>query len=90
MAKHARAESVHLQLSIQPNCMKLSIEDDGCGFDPDEVLYRNGSQRSAWGLLGIQERVALVGGYCSIESEPKKGTRIKATIPLVVEERLDV
>ncbi|HET6446356.1 MAG TPA: sensor histidine kinase [candidate division Zixibacteria bacterium] len=90
IAKHAEAQSVLVRLSLKPSCLKLSIEDDGHGFNPEEVLYRNGSNRSAWGLLGIQERVALVGGICSIESEPDKGTRIKATVPLITEEDSDV
>lgn len=81
IAKHASAESVQIQLDFKTGCMKLSVEDDGCGFDPDEVLYSESTGRSAWGLLGIQERVALVGGICSIESELQKGTRIVATIP---------
>jgi len=90
IAKHAEAEAVNVRLTIKPSSMKLTIADDGRGFDADEVLYRNVSQRSAWGLLGIQERVALVGGFCSIESEPGKGTTIRATIPLVAEEDMDV
>ena len=90
IAKHAEAETVSLRLTIKPSSMKLTIADDGRGFDVDKVLYRNDSQRSAWGLLGIQERVALVGGFCSIESEPGKGTIIRATIPVVAEEDMDV
>ncbi len=89
VAKHAAAESVHVRLRFRSNSLKLSIEDDGRGFDPDDVLYGDGSHRSAWGLLGIQERVALVGGLCSISSEPHKGTQIEATIPLIVEEDED-
>ncbi len=90
IAKHAGASSVHVCLTMKPSCLRLSIEDDGRGFDPEEVLYGNSNRRSAWGLLGIQERVALVGGICFIESEPNKGTRIKATIPLVTEVDTDV
>jgi signal transduction histidine kinase len=82
IAKHASAESVHVHLAFRESSLRLSIEDDGCGFNPEDVLFTNGSGRSAWGLLGIQERVALVGGVCSILSEPGSGTRIEATVPL--------
>jgi signal transduction histidine kinase len=90
VAKHAEAHLVHMRLHFMNSSLKLSIEDDGRGFDPKDMLYTDGSQRSAWGLLGIQERVALVGGLCSIESEPMKGTKIEATIPLIAEENKDV
>jgi signal transduction histidine kinase len=90
IAKHAEADNVHVELVIKPTSMTLIINDDGKGFDPEKVLRRNPAQRSAWGLLGIQERVALVGGICSIDSEPGKGTTIKAAIPLAAEENLDV
>jgi signal transduction histidine kinase len=89
VAKHAEAGSVHLRLLFKNRSLKLDIEDDGRGFDSDEILYGGGSRRSAWGLLGIQERVALVGGHCSISSEPNKGTKIEATIPLITEEDKD-
>jgi signal transduction histidine kinase len=82
IAKHASADSVHVHLAFRDSSLRLSIEDDGCGFNPEDVLFGNGSGRSAWGLLGIQERVALVGGVCSILSEPGSGTRIEATVPL--------
>lgn len=90
IAKHAHAESVQLRLLFRRSSLKLSIEDDGRGFDPNEILYSDDSRRSAWGLLGIQERVALVGGLCSISSVPHNGTKIEATIPLIKEEDKDV
>jgi signal transduction histidine kinase len=82
VGKHARAKTVTVQLRFQPVCLRLLIQDDGLGFDPEEVLSANGGQRRAWGLLGIQERVALVGGACEITSQPGSGTLINVTIPL--------
>jgi signal transduction histidine kinase len=85
VSKHASAECVHVLLSFKKTYLQLSVEDDGCGFVPEEVLYSDGSRRSAWGLLGIQERVALVGGVCSIVSQPGSGTKIEATVPMIEE-----
>jgi len=90
IGKHAEANAVVVILTIKPNSMQLVIQDDGKGFNTEEVLYPSSSQRSAWGLLGIQERVSLVGGYCAIESKPGVGSTIKATVPLLGEEDIDV
>jgi signal transduction histidine kinase len=83
IAKHAQAQHVDVKLSFNANCMKLVVQDDGRGFDPDAVSQTNG-RRQAWGLLGIQERVNLVGGICFIISEPGAGTTVRATIPLTI------
>jgi signal transduction histidine kinase len=84
-AKHANAESVSMLLIYSENCVKLVVKDDGCGFKPDAVLKPDDHQRTAWGLLGIQERVALVGGVCFIISRPGSGTTIHVTVPLMSE-----
>ena len=60
-----------------------SYYDDGKGFDSDKALHPRDVQRTPWGLLGIQERVALVGGVCFIISEPGDGTTIHATVPII-------
>ncbi|MEK6373599.1 MAG: ATP-binding protein [Acidobacteriota bacterium] len=59
----------------------MIIDDDGSGFDADEVLNRRGA-RSRFGFLGIRERVALVGGSVSIESNPGNGTTLYVCVPL--------
>jgi signal transduction histidine kinase len=86
VAKHANAESVEVKLSFNENCLKLTVKDDGQGFKRSEVMAPGDKERSAWGLLGIQERVAIVGGVCFIISEPGKGTTIHATIPVSYQE----
>jgi signal transduction histidine kinase len=82
VAKHAKAKSAQVKLSFNPHCLKLMVRDDGQGFDPSEVLSPGGGERTAWGLLGIQERVAIVGGVCFIISEPGQGTLIHTSIPV--------
>lgn len=82
VAKHAHAQSVNMHLVFNQSCLKLIVKDDGLGFDPDKVLKANLHDRSAWGLLGIQERAALVDGVCFIISKPNSGTTIHVTVPL--------
>jgi signal transduction histidine kinase len=89
VAKHAKAETVSVLLHFNQNCLKLRVEDDGVGFDPKETLNPD-SQRTAWGLLGIQERVALVDGVCFIISRPGEGTAIHVTVPVRKESIADV
>jgi signal transduction histidine kinase len=50
----------------------LIVEDNGVGFDP----ARTTSERRGFGLLGMQERAALVGGTLQIETQPGKGTSV--------------
>ncbi len=86
VAKHARAERVEVHLTIQPELLTLVVTDDGRGFDPDAALSPQKKGRQAWGLLGMQERVALVQGTCQIQSRPNEGTTIEVTVPLQVKE----
>lgn len=84
IAKHADASEVAVSLNIAPTQIGLMIRDNGCGFDPDEVLQREGDH-TGWGLLGIQERTSLLGGQHKINSMPGDGTIIEVKIPLVTE-----
>lgn len=73
---HADASRLDVSLHVHPNHVQTCIRDDGVGFDPAQA-QSNGH----YGLVGIQERVHLVGGHISIESAPGEGTTIEATIP---------
>ena len=70
--KHAKAKHVGVMLERRDDLILLIVEDDGIGFDPDDEQVK----KSGIGLLGMQERAALVGGTKEIESEPGKGTTI--------------
>ena len=74
IAQHAQAQHVNLQLIITPNQTYLSIEDDGQGFDPGHVPPGH------FGLMGLNERVKLLGGNLRVESSPGAGTRIEVTV----------
>jgi signal transduction histidine kinase len=81
MVRHAHATHAIIDLNFGDNVVVLSIADNGRGFEPISVLKPQAQVR-AWGLLGMQERVALVGGTCKIESAPGRGTRLLTEIPL--------
>ena len=87
MTKHAQATYVRLLLDFTEIAIGLRIHDNGCGFNPQEILRSD--QKHQWGLIGIRERVALVGGTCNIVSWPGDGTTIQVSIPLN-EETADV
>jgi signal transduction histidine kinase len=61
--------------------IRIIIEDDGVGFDPEAVRRRGQSL----GLQGIRERAALFGGDLTIESAPGQGTTLFVEIPIPVE-----
>lgn len=85
VAKHAEASRASVKLDIRPTQIDLSISDDGRGFDPEQVL-RGDSSHTGWGLLGIQERTALIGGQVQMDTEPGHGTTIRVQVPLMAEE----
>jgi signal transduction histidine kinase len=82
-AKHAQARHVRLLLSLGDDAATLKVEDDGRGFDPATVLASR-YHRPAWGLLGMQERLALVGGTFELWSKPGEGARVSVRAPLRV------
>ena len=84
IAKHARAAHALVKLEFYPAQIGVTVEDDGCGFEPKEVLHRQ-RPHAGWGLLGIQERALLLGGQFEFDSQPGQGTRIRVKVPLLTE-----
>ncbi|HZU67131.1 MAG TPA: GAF domain-containing sensor histidine kinase [Ktedonobacteraceae bacterium] len=84
--KHAGAQHISLALSIEDDELCLYVQDDGRGFNPDEVTSSSGEGESGnhFGLTGMSERVKLLGGVLCIQSEPGAGTCIAACVPLGV------
>jgi signal transduction histidine kinase len=74
--KHAAASRVSVRLDRGEAGVTLVVHDDGRGFDPEGI--REGSL----GLVGMRERVALLGGRLTIESSEDAGTMLKAEVPL--------
>jgi len=78
IARHARATRVEVTLNCSTEHLELFIADDGVGFDPEAVRR---SRARSLGLIGMAERLALIGGTLEIDSAPGKGTRIRARVP---------
>ncbi len=78
--RHAGATRVTISLERQNGTLALSIGDNGRGFDAGR--QRKPGQRGGWGLVGMQERVVLLGGALVVTSRPRQGTRVTATIPI--------
>lgn len=83
--RHAHARSASISLEFEESSVAVHIEDDGRGFDPNEVAKAKDSGRGL-GLLSMKERVEHLGGVLSIMSEPGKGTQIQIEIPVNWEE----
>lgn len=79
--KHAQAARVTVQLAFEANNVVLLLEDDGVGFEAPQHLSRYASG-GHFGLMGLQERVELVGGKVHIATGPGRGCKIKVEIPL--------
>jgi signal transduction histidine kinase len=83
--RHAGASKIILELVSAPERIILSVEDNGNGFDIEDVFNQGSGISHCWGLLGMQERASLVGGTFDISSYSKRGTRVEVSIPLVTE-----
>jgi signal transduction histidine kinase len=81
--KHASARDVWLRLTSNDDWLQVVIEDNGAGFDPEEV-EREYDQRGSIGLLTMRERAELIDGHLEIESNPSppdSGTRVTLRVP---------
>ena len=78
IGKHSSAENVNISVQSADQILQLSVEDDGVGFCVEEAF----NKRDSYGLAGLRERVALLGGECIVESRPrqaaKTGPNVKA------------
>jgi two-component system, NarL family, sensor histidine kinase UhpB len=74
-ARHAEAGRVHIVVEEQGDQIHLEVRDNGKGFHP-------APRKRSYGLLGIRERVNMLGGEMQITSEPGNGTCVRASIPL--------
>ena len=75
MVKHANASNATIRIWRDPGRLHLAVKDDGGGFDPDAV------PRGHLGLIGMRQRVDLVGGELRVRSRAGRGTEISASVP---------
>ncbi|MDD5177274.1 MAG: PAS domain S-box protein [Sterolibacterium sp.] len=78
VTRHARARHVSISLINGDGYLRLTVEDDGCGFDPHAAM----KARKSFGLLGMHERAAALNGRLSIDSGHGRGTRVLIELPL--------
>jgi signal transduction histidine kinase len=72
--KHAAARHIEISVTERGGAIAARVRDDGTGFDPDD-------RADGFGLIGIRERLSLVGGTLDVTSRPGEGTEISAVIP---------
>ena len=76
VAKHAKATTFLVRLELDGPWARLSVEDDGMGFS------RRGSSARSFGILGMRERIAALGGSVRIRSRKGRGTRLNVSLPI--------
>jgi signal transduction histidine kinase len=79
--RHAQAETVMVACSVGEDQLVIEVEDDGAGFDPEQMQQPRETGQGL-GLLGMRERLSLLGGTCEVESQPGQGTRVVVTLPI--------
>lgn len=76
ISKHAEASAVDIDLSDREGVLTLEVTDNGCGLGPEQL-----SKAKSFGLLGLKERAAKVGGWLDVSSSPS-GTALILSVPL--------
>jgi signal transduction histidine kinase len=80
--KHSKASEVIVELKQESQEVRLTLQDNGAGFDPAMAGLRSGA-----GLSGMTERARLIGGAVTIKAAPGKGCRVTVSMPLLNERR---
>jgi PAS domain S-box-containing protein len=81
VVRHARAQHVWIEVSQSDGVLEVIIRDDGVGFDPAKTL-KQAASRGHLGLLGMRERVQILGGNLEVDSDSEHGTHIRVSLPL--------
>ena len=75
--KHSKVSSVKLLLGLADKKIRLSVQDNGVGFSPETAQ----GKPMSFGLAGMQERAALLGGTLLVRSAPGKGATVILELP---------
>jgi PAS domain S-box-containing protein len=75
VVRHAQATEVNIELKREERKIKLSISDNGIGFNP------HATDKKTLGVIGMKERAAMMGGNYTLSTSPGNGTNIKVTLP---------
>jgi DNA-binding NarL/FixJ family response regulator/signal transduction histidine kinase len=86
--KYANAHAVHVDLEYNAQDVRLLINDDGVGFDPQQQSTESSVMGGGFGLIVMSERARAAGGQLHVSSWPENGTRIEAVFPHESRERV--
>jgi signal transduction histidine kinase len=76
--RHSKATKVVVELCLEGNWLSMTVKDNGCG------LTSGGRNKSgSFGLVGIEERIVILGGTCDVFSGPHGGTTVTVTVPML-------
>jgi signal transduction histidine kinase len=78
--RHSKADTIRVSLDTVNDCVRLCINDNGCGFDPEDAMQRK-DPLSGYGLKGMRDRAEVVGGSLSLDSGPGRGTSVCLELP---------
>jgi signal transduction histidine kinase len=76
VSRHARATKVRVELAVDPESISMTVSDNGIG-----LTKAGGQKPGSFGLVGIEERVRIMGGKCVITSVPNAGTLVRVSLP---------
>lgn len=79
VVRHADASRAVIHMRLREDRLVAQVEDDGRGFEPDDV---SPGRMDRLGLIGMEERAALVDGTVRVDSSPGEGTRVRLEIPV--------
>lgn len=85
VVRHAQATRVEIVISKMPGAIRMQISDNGKSFHVEEIFHKGKHKRL--GLVGMRERIEMVGGNLTIESAPGAGTTVRAEIPFNPEKK---
>lgn len=81
VVRHARARSAEVALHHTSRAIRLVVRDDGAGFAADEPARPGTAPAGHWGIVGMRERAAAVGGTLVVRSAPGAGTEVQLEVP---------
>jgi len=77
--RHAHPSEVALRMDFGRGRLRMSVQDDGCGFEPGQAVPQTGGH---FGLIGMRERTERLGGRFAVRSAPGKGTELFMEVPV--------
>ena len=80
--KHGHAQMISVTMKYEPAAISLTIEDDGCGFEKEDIPDKIRENHSGFGISMMRERIYLLSGTLEIDSKVNEGTKVLVSIPL--------